>query len=197
MFWDYGGGLLTDWGVHLLDMALWGMNVKGMPNRVSGAGGRFAFPQNSPETFDTLTVIYEYNDFLIQWSNIGGTETGPYGRNYGLAFKGVNGTLVANREGWEVIPERDKTEAVSVLPDNQDHKLHTTNFLECVKNRNYHTACTIDNGSLCAKYAHLGNISVRTGQALVYDDTNKTFNNKNADSLLRPDYRSPWKFPSL
>lgn len=23
MFWDYGGGLLTDWGVHLIDMALW------------------------------------------------------------------------------------------------------------------------------------------------------------------------------
>jgi predicted dehydrogenase len=23
MFWDYGGGLMTDWGVHLLDMALW------------------------------------------------------------------------------------------------------------------------------------------------------------------------------
>ena len=34
MFWNYGGGLITDWGVHLLDMALWGMNVKGMPNRV-------------------------------------------------------------------------------------------------------------------------------------------------------------------
>lgn len=33
MFWDYGGGLLTDWGVHLLDMALWGMNVKGKIGR--------------------------------------------------------------------------------------------------------------------------------------------------------------------
>ena len=38
MFWDYGGGLMTDWGVHLLDMALWGMNVKGMPKRVMASG---------------------------------------------------------------------------------------------------------------------------------------------------------------
>ena len=37
MFWNYGGGLITDWGVHLLDMALWGLNVKGMPNRVVAA----------------------------------------------------------------------------------------------------------------------------------------------------------------
>jgi len=33
VFWDYGGGLLTDWGVHLFDMALWGMGVTGMPEQ--------------------------------------------------------------------------------------------------------------------------------------------------------------------
>ena len=29
-FWDYAGGLMTDWGVHLINIALWGMKV-GMP----------------------------------------------------------------------------------------------------------------------------------------------------------------------
>ncbi|MDR1098105.1 MAG: Gfo/Idh/MocA family oxidoreductase [Tannerella sp.] len=197
MFWDYGGGLLTDWGVHLLDMALWGMNVKGMPEKVTGAGGKFAFPQNSPETFDTLSVIYEYKDFLIQWSNVAGTETGPYGRNYGLAFKGTNGTLVANRESWEVLPEGTKSEPVSSLPDHQDHKSHVSNFLTCMRNRDFNTACTIDNGSLCAKYAHSGNISARVGAALVYDSQKKVFNNKEANRLLKPAYRRPWVFPAL
>ncbi|WP_106827855.1 Gfo/Idh/MocA family oxidoreductase [Parabacteroides pacaensis] len=196
MFWDYGGGLLTDWGVHLLDMALWGMNVKGMPKQVMSAGGRFAYPQNSPETFDTLTVLYEFDDFLIQWSNVAGTETGPYGRNYGLAFKGTNGTLVANRESWEVIPEGNKTEAIKSMPNYQDHKDHVTNFLTCMRNRDFNTACPIDNGSLCAKYAHLGNISARVGTALKYDDVKKTFRNKEADKLIKPVYRKPWKFPA-
>jgi predicted dehydrogenase len=197
MFWDYGGGLITDWGVHLLDMALWGMDVKGMPKRILAAGGKFAFPQNAPETFDTLSVIYEYSDFIIRWSNVAGTETGPYDRSYGLAFKGTNGTLVANREGWEVLPEGDRAEAVSVKPDTQDHQSHVTDFLTCMKTRNFNTACTIDNGSLCAKQAHLGNIAARTGAALTYDDQKKTFNNREADRLLRPEYRSPWKFPEL
>ncbi|HMM17535.1 MAG TPA: Gfo/Idh/MocA family oxidoreductase [Petrimonas sp.] len=195
MFWDYGGGLMTDWGVHLLDMALWGMNVTEMPNRVIGSGGNFAYPENYAETFDTLSVIYEFNDFTIQWNNIAGTETGPYGRNYGLAFKGTNGTLVINREGWEVIPEKNKAEPVKGEPDYQDHKKHVTQFIECVKKRDFQTACTIDNGSLCAKYAHLGNISARTGETLVYDDNKKTFNNDKADRLIKPDYRTPWKFP--
>ena len=197
MFWDYGGGLLTDWGVHLLDMALWGMNVKGMPKRVVGVGGNWAYPNNCAETFDTLSVIYEFDDFIIQWSNVAGTETGPYGRNYGLEFKGTNGTLVANRESWEVYPEQNRIEYVKSMPNYKDHRDHVTNFLTCMKTRNMNTACTIDNGSLCAKHAHLGNISARVGTELVYDDQKKKFNNKRANLLIEPEYRKPWKFPKL
>lgn len=195
MFWDYGGGLMTDWGVHLIDMALWGMNVTGMPKRVISSGGNFAYPESYSETFDTLSVICEYDDFIIQWSNIAGTETGPYGRNYGLEFKGTNGTLVANRESWEIYPEHNKIEAVKIVPNNNDHQEHVANFLSCMKTREMNTACTIENGSLCAKYAHLGNISARVKSPLVYDDVKKTFDNKEANRLIKPDYRKPWKFP--
>lgn len=196
MFWDYGGGLMTDWGVHLIDMALWGMNITGMPDRVLASGGNFAHPDNYAETFDTLSVVYEYKDLLIQWKNVT-VETGPYGRNYGLEFVGTNGTLVANRDSWEIYPVQNKIEAVKVAANYIDHKEHVTDFLNCMKKREMNTACTVDNGSLCAKYAHLGNISARVRSALVYDDIKKTFNNKEADKLLQPDYRKPWKFPKL
>jgi len=192
MFWDYGGGLLTDWGVHLLDMALWGMNVEGMPLRVAAAGGNYAYPDNFAETFDTLNVNYQFPDFLISWSNVA-IESGPYGRNYGLEFKGTNGTLIANREGWEVVPQGDKAEAVSVKPSNNDHLDHTQNFVDCVLRRDQQTACTIQNGSLCAKYAHIGNIAARTHDILTYDDQRRTFHNKAADRFIMPRYRKPWK----
>lgn len=204
MFWAYGGGLMTDWGVHLLDMVLWGMDIKHMPKRIVGLGGKFAYPDNCPETFDTLKVTYEFDSFLMNWSNVGGTETGPYNRNYGMAFKGTNGTLVANRDNWEIYPEwdgknkRNKIESIKVEADFQDHKDHVSNFLACMKSRDFETACTIENGSLCAKYAHLGNIAARTGTVLVYDDSAKHFiNNAEADKYLRPSYRSPWQFPNV
>ena len=176
MFWDYGGGLLTDWGVHLLDMALWGMN--GFMMQV--------FTKNA------MNVTYQFPDYLIQWSNVA-IESGPYGRNYGLEFKGTNGTLVANRESWEIIPQGDKMEAKLVKPSNNDHLEHTKNFIECVRRRDMQTACPITNGSFCAKYAHIGNIAARTHEALSYDDAKHTFHNKEADRFLSPVYRKPWK----
>lgn len=120
-------------------------------------------------------------------------ESGPYGRNYGLEFKGTNGTLIANRESWEVIPEAGKLEAKLVKPSNNDHLDHTNNFMECVKRRDMQTACPITNGSFCAKYAHIGNIAARTHQVLTYDDTKHTFHNKAADQFIIPNYRKPWK----
>ncbi|MDR0815090.1 MAG: Gfo/Idh/MocA family oxidoreductase [Bacteroidales bacterium] len=197
MFWNYGGGLLTDWGVHLLDMGLWGMDIKGMPLKVTASGGKFLFPNGAHETFDTLSVIYQFKDFIYTWEN-NTVETGPYGRNYGVSFRGTNGTLVADRDNWEVIPEGNKAEAIKKYSDGADHRDHLTNFLECVKTRNPNTACTIENGAFCATYAQLGNISARMGgEALIYDDKAKKFNISAANKYLKPAYRSPWKFPEV
>jgi predicted dehydrogenase len=196
MFWNYGGGLITDWGVHLLDMALWGFNVKNMPLKTLAGGGKFLIPDGAHETFDTMSVTYQFDDFLIEWENNAGVETGPYGKNYGVLFRGTNGTLVANREDWEVYPENNRTEAVKVRTDGKDHPRHVTNFLECVKTRHPATSCTVENGRLCALYAHIGNIGVRTGGgALIYDERSKKFNISEANKYIRPSYRNPWKFP--
>lgn len=196
MFWDYGGGLLTDWGVHLLDMALWGMNVKGMPKRVMASGDNHHNPENYAETFDTMSVVYEFDDFIITWNNVT-VENGPYGKNYGVEFVGENGTLVANRESWEVYPYKDRIEAYQSLPNWMDHRDHVANFINCMKTRNFDTACTIDNGALCAKYAHIGNISARVKSDLVFDDVRKKFDNSEANKLITPDYRRPWKLPKF
>ena len=95
-FWDQGGGLMTDWGVHLLDIPLWAMDVK-TPNSVSASGGIYAYPENCIETADTLNVLYDFGKFTIEWDHAGGLGKGIYGRNYGVAFVGNNGTLVVNR----------------------------------------------------------------------------------------------------
>ena len=194
MFWDYGGGLLTDWGVHLLDMALWGMNVKGMPRRIMASGANNAYPDNFAETFDTMQVIYEFDKFNIQWSNVT-IESGPYGKNYGLEFKGTEGTLVVNRESMELYPQDKSKEMQSWKPSNNEHADHTRDFVDCVRERRFDTACPISNGSFCAKYAHMGNIAARTRETLVYDDKQHTFHNKQADRFIEKAYRKPWKMP--
>lgn len=111
-FWDYAGGLMTDWGVHLLDYALLGMKA-GVPKTIDGMGGRFAYPDLYEETPDTLTTMYEFDHFNLVWDSAMGIDNGSYGRDHGIAFIGNNGTLVLSRGGWEVIEERQSKNKVS------------------------------------------------------------------------------------
>ena len=199
MFWDYGGGLLTDWGVHLMDMALWAKQVDYMPLSVSAVGGNYSFKEFAHETPDTLSVVYEMKDFVLTWDHTAGTETGPYDMHYGLAFRGDKGTIVANRNGWELKPETpDGKEATQKIPWTDGinyHKEHVRNFLDCVKTREKPN-CTVENGRLPAIYTHLGNIAYRTGEKLFYDESRqKITNSKAANRYITPTYRAPWKLP--
>ncbi|NJM94369.1 MAG: Gfo/Idh/MocA family oxidoreductase, partial [Cytophagales bacterium] len=94
MFWDYGGGLMTDWGVHLLDMALWAKKVDYMPLSVSAVGGNLSFADRAHETPDTLSVVYQMKDFVLTWDHVAGIQSGPYDKLYGIAFVGDQGSLV-------------------------------------------------------------------------------------------------------
>jgi len=202
MFWDYGGGLLTDWGVHLLDIALWAKNVTELPLSVTAAGGNFAYPDHAHETFDTLSVNFQLPGYTINWENVAGTQNGPYGYAYGLAFVGNDATLVLNRENMELHPETQQGGKTKVPPmpketGDDSHEPHMKNFIECIRSRK-DPVCTIENGRLVATYAHMGNIAMRTNSVLVWNKKDKNFGgNKAANDLITPNYRAPWKLPKI
>ncbi len=203
MFWDYGGGLLTDWGVHLLDMALWAKDITDLPLAVTATGGNFAAPDHDHETFDTMSVHYQMKDYTVSWEHAAGTQIGPYGRSYGLAFVGNDATLVIDRDSWELFSEWDdenKRPKVPAEPKHtgvDSHEDHIKNFLECMKSRQ-DPNCTIENGRLVATYAHAGNIALKTNSRLVWNEPYKSFdNNAAATALITPTYRKPWVLPDL
>src|SRR3954463_3244817 len=72
-FWDYAGGLMTDWGVHLLDYALLGMKAD-TPKTISALGGPFAYPELAQETPDTMTTLYEFDGFNLVWDSAMGID---------------------------------------------------------------------------------------------------------------------------
>jgi len=179
------------------------LNETSMPKKIEATGGKYYFPKAMNETYDSQTVSFQFDNSMLTWEHNAGVQTGPYNRIYGVLFKGTNGTLVADRDNWMIYPEWDdekkelKTPELKVVADQQDHKLHVRNFIDCMKTRNFQTACTIENGSLCAKYAHLGNIAARVNTSLVYDDKAKTFKSTpEANRYIKPSYRAPWKFPA-
>ena len=201
-FWDYAGGLRTDWGVHLLDYALLGMDVS-TPKSIMASGGKFAYPDDAAETPDTLTTVYEFDGFNLQWEHATGISAGPYNRDHGIAYIGNNGTLVLDRGGWEVIPEKeggkDKMEAVGRRHSVDDGLvLHTRNFIETVGSRKMDDLkAPIQAGVRVATVAQMGNIAYKTGKKLYWDAARSQFTDEEANRYLAAAYHNGYTIPTI
>jgi len=197
-YWDYAGGLMTDWGVHLLDYALMGMKVSD-PKSVMAAGGKFAYPDDAGDTPDTLTTVYEFDQFNLLWEHAASISGGPYNREHGIAFIGNNGTLVVDRNGWEVIPEGKKMEAIP-LQKKQDVglDLHTKNFIEAIRAKDPNILnAPLEVGSHIAKLSQMGNIAYRTGKKIYWNKEKQNFKEPEANKLLAAEYHNGYKIPKI
>jgi predicted dehydrogenase len=198
-FWDYAGGLMTDWGVHLLDYALLGMKAP-VPKTVVSLGGKFAYPELAQETPDTLTALYEFDNFNLVWDHAMGIDNGSYGRDHGIAYIGNNGTLVLDRGGWEVIEEKNSKNKISkpkVSPSDNGLDKHWENFISVVRSRKMNELnCSIEAGAHVATVAQMGNISFMSGQRVVWDKEGEKFSDDELNKkYLAKEYHNGYKLP--
>ena len=177
-FWDYAGGLMTDWGVHLIDYALLGMK-SATPKSIVSLGGQFAYPGYAQETPDTLTALYEFENFNMIWDSAMGIDNGSYGRDHGISFIGNNGTLILDRGGWEVIEERQsKDKVLKPFVKSSDNGLqkHAQNFIDAVRANNPDLVnCSIQQGAHVATVAQMGNIAYLSDQKLYWEAAKNQF----------------------
>lgn len=197
-FWDYAGGLMTDWGVHMIDYALLGMQA-GFPKNVVAIGGKMAYPNDASETPDTLTTIYEYDKFNLVWEQATGIDLGPFGLTHGTAFVGNNGTLVLNREGWYVQAEGEKIPAVPMQKDQGTALVrHMQNFIDAIKANNSSLLHTpIQEASKTAQVCQLGNIAFRTKEKLSWNAATNSFDSAAAKQLMTAGYHNGYSLPKL
>ena len=203
-FWDYAGGYMTDWGVHLMDIVQWAMKVDG-PNVVTALGGKY-YIQDNAETPDTLQVTYEYENpkFVCVYENRWDNANSMYGKGYGIEFHGTDGTLFVDRSGFEVFPEMRKqdgkdvarTASMQMKSVNDSHFDHVRNFLDCVKSRR-RPVSDIEIGHRSTSTCLLGNVALRSKERLVWDVAKQalasTSSGDKAQSYLTREYRAPWK----
>lgn len=195
-FMNYGGGLSTDWGVHMMDIALLGMSKDQnlvMPSEVTSYGGNLAIVDDDRDAPDTMEAIYRFRDpdFVMQWS-IGRDHPGKPG--HGTEFVSADGrTLRVWRGGWVVLDPDGKE-----LPKEQAEPVgdHWRNWLDCVKTRAMPRA---DHASLVRTtiVCHLSNVSLQCGETVHWDKAKNDIAGKtgrNTPSYQRP-YRKPWALP--
>lgn len=196
-FWDYAGGLMTDWGVHLINVMLWAMGPE-PPRTVSATGGKHILTDNT-ETPDTLVAVYDFPGYTLIWEHEVGCAVGFNGRPWGIWFGGTEGTLILDADGWEIIPEPKKKslEAFKKPGTNaQAVPAHVQNFLECVRSRQQPVE-NLDAGHFVTTVAHLGNIAFRCGRKVAWDAQAERVDDPEANRLVGVEYRKPWTLPYM
>jgi predicted dehydrogenase len=197
-FWDYGGGILTDFCCHIVDLVHWAMDVEA-PRTISAVGGRYALDDNG-EVPDTLDVTYEYwkgdQRFLMVWSQTDASTHGLENKGQGIMFQGTDATLVAGYDWYKIIAENGRKidEPARSLPRSVGHHRE---WLDAIKSR-AHCSCSFGYGHRLASVGNLGNISLWAGEKLTWDATaEQIVNHPDANQYLTKEYRKPWTLPSV
>lgn len=213
-FFDYAGGMMSDWGVHLNDIALWALDQKG-PTTVNTTGGIWTV-KDDRDTPDTMQVVYEFpGDCVLTYSMRKGNGYPMNGHGYGILFCGTDGTLFIDRSGHEIFPDRmaepygiklikGEVPTRSIPTQAEDFKAqddglpdHVTDWLECLKTRE-RPICDVEVTHWSTNTTHLGNISYLLGRKLTWDAETETFpGDDEANRLLSRPYRTGYELPEV
>ena len=193
-WWDYGGGLITDWGVHLTDVVLWYLNAQRVgPLLTSGTAQyvNFVNPERD-QSPDAFSVSWQYPGFVMTFTNAV-VHDWEFARQ-GNFFFGPAGSLLIHRAGYEVRPlpppagGRGNPPAgtgtgVSPQPRRMPWRendadpqsstaAHTRNFLDCVKSRQKPVS-ELEIGFYATLPTLLAVKSIREGRSFKWDDEAK------------------------
>ena len=189
-FWDYAGGMMTDWGVHWLDIVQMAFDEK-MPSSITALGEKFRLKDNR-ETPDTLQVTYEYPGFLATYENRYGNAQSMFDKSGGILFCGDKATLYVDRAGYKVVSEKRGLEPVEVKSSNNSNMAHWANFLECVKSREKPIS-DIEKCQRSTTTCLLGNVALRSKLRIDFDQQKWTTKQVEARKFLAREERKPWK----
>jgi predicted dehydrogenase len=171
-FWNYGGGDITNQGIHQMDVARWMLGATGLPPTVMSFGGRFGY-QDDAETPNTLISVLGYEKapliFEVRGLPKSADEKAVAGKRQMDRYRAAQvGVIVQCENGYVHVTEGGN----AVIYDNNNQKIetlaeggngaHRANFVKAVQNRKVVNGLVLEchySSALC----HLANLSYLTG----------------------------------
>jgi predicted dehydrogenase len=203
-FWHWGTAESLNNGTHMIDLLLWGMNLK-YPTKVSSTGGRYYY-KDDWETPDTQTVSLEFgNDASLLWEGHSCNPKHIEGSSVGVIFYGDNGSLyISGGNDYKIFDKKNnvikdvKSDVMidpqnRVNPSDQLDIIHIANFLDAIQ-KGARQAVTVENGHKCTLLMQLANISLRTGRTLDINPANgHIIKDKDAQKYWSRKYEKGWE----
>ncbi|MGA2657274.1 MAG: Gfo/Idh/MocA family oxidoreductase [Verrucomicrobiota bacterium] len=209
-FWAYSGGILSDDGSHVIDLARLALGDPDHPKSVCCAGGNYAF-NGERETPEFQSIVYDFGDFVLTFdsgnatpylkkagSNVRYGKDWPFWPQYACRTEiyGTEAVMYLGRHGcgWQVFGPDNKliAEHKGYFPDDA----HQKDFISSIRTRKKPNGDPLQ-GHLSACLIHLGNISFRVGnKQLLFDGRTERFTNSDeANQLLTKAYRAKYTIP--
>jgi predicted dehydrogenase len=196
-FFNYAAGLTGDWGVHMMDIVLLGMDVWS-PQHVASYGGKIvAGEEDDRTTPDTQMAIYRFPEFVMNWEIHVGAPALDGGGSHGAEFIGREGSIIVDRGGYRLRdgrgnPVEEKLPTVNPLPTN-----HMRNFVDCIKTRKKPRS-DIETMHKTTTLCHLANLTYLIGRSVEWDGEKDMVVGDPAAmdcQSYRREYRRPWSLP--
>ena len=183
---DYSkAGWVAGFGVHDIDLALWGLGITNEgPITIEGKG---VFPESG--LFDTV-LTYELQFTWPDGRRITMTDTSR--NKHGVKFQGDKDWLFCrssmNASNREILRTPLKGLEVKLYESRQ----HERNFIECCKSRQA-TIATIEAAHRATSLCLAGGICLNLGRKLTWDPVKEQFTgDAEANALLSYEMRGPW-----
>ncbi|MEP4532880.1 MAG: Gfo/Idh/MocA family oxidoreductase [Cyclobacteriaceae bacterium] len=205
-FRTWGTGEIHNNGTHEIDICRWALGVK-YPQRVTSTGGRLHFQGDDWEYFDTQTASFEFEGGKsIVWDGKSCNGLKPYGKGRGVSIQGTEGSIVLDREGYQLLDLKGKeisyqeegnagTSNSTVDTSGFDGLTvkHLQNFINAIREGEALRA-PIDQGSVSTHLCHLGNIAQDLHTTIEIDSkTGRISNNPEALEMIKRQYESGWE----
>jgi predicted dehydrogenase len=139
----WGTGETLNNGTHEVDVCRWALGVD-FPNRITASGGRYAY-RDDWQFYDTLVTSYEYDDKMLAWESTCCNGMRYFNRGRGSLIEGTTGTVMVDRDGYEVydlkgkktdefkVPSTGQTTTADLVGADSMTDAHFANFIAGVR----------------------------------------------------------------
>lgn len=202
-FWQYGTGEVCNNAMHEVDIARWLMGVT-YPTSVEARGERRFHKGDDWEMYDTMALDLHYEGGrTIRWDGHSCNAIKRYGRGRGTLLLGTKGSVVVDRNGFELYDLGGKmirevkaaatSETTGTVGEGVLDVYHARNFVDVIRGKAKALASPITEGHISTTLCHLGNIAWRTGRGLKVDTKTGKPEGDAAMKLWDVDYQPGWE----
>jgi len=200
-FRGLGTGEALNNGTHEVDIARWALGVD-FPHTVSATGGRYAY-KDDWQFPDTMMTSYEYPDKLISWEARSCSSLKLYDRDRGVAVIGDNGSVIVDRDGYDVFDASGKkTDSFSVhatrtassdtVGADSMTDAHFLNLINAIRHGEALRA-PAETGRISVTLVQLSNIAYFTQRNLKLNATGHIINDPEALAMTHRTYAPGWE----